>query len=75
MILTNIGATEMNDGKKMVRELQTRKDALVKQLKELNKEMENKKIDIEEYNHKKREIERELVDIMDRLTQLGFLLK
>ena len=75
MITGKNGAIEMENGKKMVRELQTRKDALVKQLKELNNEMENKNIDIEEYNHKKREIERELVEIMDRLTQLGFLIK
>ena len=75
MKIGNIGWAEMDDGKKMVRELQARKNTLVKQIKELHKEFENKRIDIEEYNHKWRELERELVEIMDRLTQLGFLLK
>jgi chromosome segregation ATPase len=62
-------------GKKMMGTLDKRKQALIEQLKELNLKVEKNEISLEEYEPKKREIERELVEIMDRLTQLNFLLK
>jgi chromosome segregation ATPase len=62
-------------GKKMIGTLDKRKKALIEQLRELNSKVEKNEISIEEYEPKKREIERELVEIMDRLTQLNFLLK
>ena len=59
----------------MIQDFQSRKQNLIEQLKELNKKEAEKKISTEDYYKKKREIERELVEIMDRLTQLGYLLK
>ena len=59
----------------MVKELESRKNDLVDQLKTLNqKETELKNLSDTDFK-RKREIERELVEIMDRLTQLSFLLK
>ena len=59
----------------MMGQLNKRKQLLIKQLKDLNSKAEKKEVSIEEYEPKKREIERELIEIMDRLTQLKFLLK
>ena len=59
----------------MIQDFQSRKQDLIEQLKELNKKEAENIVSTEDYHHKKREIERELVEIMDRLTQLGYLLK
>ena len=59
----------------MVKELQARKKILVQQLKELNKQKDENLVNEDVYIQKKNEIERELVEIMDRLTQLAYLLK
>ncbi len=53
--------------------LNKRKDELVKEIKKLDKLKEKGEISEEEYQEKRYVIERELVEIMDRLTQLGFL--
>jgi len=64
----------VKDEKQILQELQQRKTTLIQQIKNLDKEKEEGNINPEEYKNKKREIERELVEIMDRLTQLAFLL-
>lgn len=64
----------VKDEKQILQELQQRKTTLIQQIKNLDKEKEKGNINPEEYKNKKREIERELVEIMDRLTQLAFLL-
>ncbi|MFX1294313.1 MAG: hypothetical protein ACFFD2_05570 [Promethearchaeota archaeon] len=58
-----------------LKELKNRKEFLIQQLKELNKEKEDKKLSEDDYIHKKKEAERKLIEIMDRLTQLAYLLK
>lgn len=59
----------------MLQELKSRKQILVEQLKELSKRESSNTTSSEELTLKKREIERELVEIMDRLTQLSYILK
>ncbi len=59
----------------MMKQLNNRKQFLVQQLKALNTEKENNHLSEEEYEYKKNQIERELVEIMDRLTQLNFIFK
>ena len=59
----------------MIQTLQKRKQELVLKLKELNaKQFEDDTI-TDEYEQEKNEIERELVEIMDRLTQLNYIFK
>ncbi len=65
----------MKNGNQMMKELQNRKKSLIQQLKELNKKEQDKMVSEEEYLHEKMEIERELVEIMDRLTQLNYIFK
>ena len=65
----------MENGKKMIQELQKRKAKAVQQIKDLEKQEHKNEISKEEYLHRRREVERELVEIMDRLTQLGFIFK
>ncbi|MDD1776551.1 MAG: hypothetical protein LUQ65_00145 [Candidatus Helarchaeota archaeon] len=65
----------MQNGKRMMLELQKRKLALIKQLKELNAKYPADETETDNYNPEKNQIERELVEIMDRLTQLNYLLK
>ncbi|NVM29468.1 MAG: hypothetical protein HWN65_11565 [Candidatus Helarchaeota archaeon] len=65
----------MKNGKQMLQELKSRKQILVEQLKELSKRESSNTTSSEELTLKKREIERELVEIMDRLTQLSYILK
>ncbi|MHA1265629.1 MAG: hypothetical protein ACTSRS_10375 [Candidatus Helarchaeota archaeon] len=62
----------MKNGKKMIQELEARKNVLVQQLKELQ---QNEASLTPEEQKQKTKMERELVEIMDRLTQLSFLLK
>lgn len=65
----------MTNEKQMMKQLNNRKQFLVQQLKALNTEKENNHLSEEEYEYKKNQIERELVEIMDRLTQLNFIFK
>ncbi|NVM53515.1 MAG: hypothetical protein HWN66_07400 [Candidatus Helarchaeota archaeon] len=65
----------MKNGKQIIQQLQSRKKILIQQMKDLNREESDKKISKEEYEQKKYEIERELVEIMDRLTQLAYISK
>ena len=55
--------------------MESRNKNLVEQLKRLNKQNFDVELSVEDLNEKKRKIERELVEVMDRLTQLNYLLK
>jgi len=75
-ILANTNdAIEVKNEKQMLKELESRKKNLVEQLKRLNKQNSDLELSVEGLNEKKRKVERELVEVMDRLTQLNYLLK
>ncbi len=65
----------MKNEQQMKQELQKRKQALIQRLKELNAKGPADEPETDGYDQEKNEIERELVEIMDRLTQLNYLLK
>lgn len=54
--------------------LQNELEVFVKDLKNLEKKYENGEISEEEYEEKKNVIERSLVELMDRLSQMKFIL-
>lgn len=64
----------MSSPKKLKKELLRRKDELLALYQKLEKDFENKSMDKSEFDERKNKIERELVEIMDRLTQLKFLM-
>ena len=68
-------AIEVKNENQMLKEMESRKKNLVEQLKRLNKQNSDVELSVEDLNEKKRKIERELVEVMDRLTQLNYLLK
>jgi len=59
---------------KHLKELETRRDALVEELKELRRRLERKEMSDEEYADRRYPIEREIVEVMDRLAQMRYLL-
>ncbi|MHA1275892.1 MAG: hypothetical protein ACTSQI_05240 [Candidatus Helarchaeota archaeon] len=65
----------MKKGTKRIEEFEERKQVLLDQMKELKSLIAQDKISEADYKRKSREIERELVEIMDRLTQLKFILQ
>jgi flagellar biosynthesis/type III secretory pathway chaperone len=65
----------MKDERQMIQDLQKRKQALIQRLKELNAKGPADDTETDVYDSEKNEIERELVEIMDRLTQLNYILK
>ena len=65
----------MKNEQQMKQELQKRKQLLIQKVKELNAKGPGGGPDTDAYDQEKSEIERELVEIMDRLTQLNYLLK
>ncbi|MEM3692484.1 MAG: hypothetical protein QXI39_00470 [Candidatus Bathyarchaeia archaeon] len=60
--------------KQKLKELEKRRDELLKELKELKRRFENKELSQEEYEVKRHGVEREIVEVMDRLVQIQFLL-
>ncbi|TFG04813.1 MAG: hypothetical protein EU536_03710 [Promethearchaeota archaeon] len=64
----------MKDAKQLIHELESRKDTLVQELKVLNEKESQSELNTQD-SHQKYIIERELVEIMDRLTQYKFLMK
>lgn len=60
--------------KQKLKELEKRRDELLKELKELKRRFENKELSQEEYEIKRHGLEREIVEVMDRLVQIQFLL-
>jgi len=65
----------LKKGTKRIEEFEERKQVLLDQMKELKSLIAQDKISEADYKRKSREIERELVEIMDRLTQLKFILQ
>ncbi|MHA1229878.1 MAG: hypothetical protein ACTSRP_01110 [Candidatus Helarchaeota archaeon] len=55
------------------KKLEKEKKELIELYKKLEEDFKKGRIELEYYNNKKREIERQLVEIMDRLTQINFL--
>jgi len=53
----------------------SRRDELLRSLQLLKRKYEKGEVSEEEYQRKRREIERELVEIMDRLVQLQYFVE
>jgi len=60
--------------KERVKELHRRKDELLEELKDLEKKRKSGEISEEEYKERRHTIERGLVEIMDRLAQMRFII-
>ncbi len=56
------------------KDLERKRDSLLKDLKALEERRKKGEINEENYKEKRREIERALVEIMDRLAQARFLM-
>jgi len=59
---------------KRAKELERERDNLLDELKELGKRRERGEISEDEYQERRHSIERALVEIMDRLAQLRFIM-
>ncbi|MBS7656570.1 MAG: hypothetical protein QXI71_06105 [Candidatus Bathyarchaeia archaeon] len=55
------------------KELQKQADKLVEELKKLDERRKKGELNEDAYKEKRREIEREIVEVMDRLAQMQFL--
>ncbi|NIN00040.1 MAG: hypothetical protein GTO24_18805 [candidate division Zixibacteria bacterium] len=55
------------------KDLERQRDRLVDDLKKLEEKHEKGEIDEDEYKEKRHEIERAIVEVMDRLAQMKFL--
>ncbi len=69
-----MGIADPSAIKSTIEELTKEKDRLVEELLSLKAKYEKGEISKEEYEEKRREIERKIVEVMDRLVQLGFIL-
>lgn len=58
----------------MAKSLEKKRDQLLKELKKLDEEYRKGKIDEESYKMRRNEIERAIVEVMDRLAQMRFLM-
>jgi len=54
--------------------LEKQRDELLKELKKLNEDYKKGKINEDTYKAKRHEIERAIVEVMDRLAQMHFLM-
>lgn len=54
--------------------MEKQRDQLLKELKELDEEYRKGKVDEETYKAKRHDIERAIVEVMDRLAQMRFLM-
>jgi len=54
--------------------LEKQRDALLKDLENLKERLKNGEISEDEYNEERRKIERKIVEVMDRLAQMRFLM-
>jgi cell division protein FtsL len=54
--------------------LEKQRDQLLKELKKLDEEYKRGKLDEETYKAKRHDIERAIVEVMDRLAQMRFLM-
>lgn len=69
-----MGIADPSAIKSTIEELTREKDRLVDELLSLKDSYEKGEISKEEYEEKRRKIERKIVEVMDRLVQLGFIL-
>jgi len=56
------------------KDLEKRRDSLIKDLKNLEKKLKKGEITEEQYKEERHKIERALVEVMDRLAQMRFLM-
>jgi len=56
------------------KDLEKQRDRLVEELKKLEEDRKNGKVDEGTYKEKRREIERAIVETMDRLAQMQFMM-
>ena len=64
----------MKDVSGALESLRAERDRLVRELEELEKKHEKGVIQEEEYAARKKELERKVVEVMDRIVQMEFLL-
>jgi len=64
----------MKDVSGALESLRAERDRLVRELEELEKKHEKGAIQEEEYTARKKELERKIVEVMDRIVQMEFLL-
>ncbi|MCD6470703.1 hypothetical protein J7L29_07895 [Candidatus Bathyarchaeota archaeon] len=60
--------------KDRAKSLEKQRDELLKELKKLNEDYKKGKINEDAYKVKRHEIERAIVEVMDRLAQMHFLM-
>jgi uncharacterized membrane protein len=58
----------------MAKNLEKQRDQLLKDLKKLNEDYRKGKVDENTYKAKRHDIERAIVEVMDRLAQMRFLM-
>jgi phage-related minor tail protein len=62
---------EMKD---RVKQLERERDMLLKELKDLDRSLKEGEIGEEEYKERRHTVERGLVEVIDRLIQMGFIM-
>lgn len=63
----------MKDAQEYLKELLRKKEELEKEMEILNKKKNKKQITDEEYQKEKKKIEREFIEVMDRLAQMRYI--
>ena len=63
----------MKDAQEYLKELLRKKEELEKKMEILNKKKNKKQITDEEYQKEKKKIEREFIEVMDRLAQMKYI--
>jgi len=66
---------DIKDMEKRFKELERRRDELVDALKLLRQRHERREVTDDDYQAKRYGIEREIVEVMDRLTQMRYLME
>ena len=64
---------KMKDAQEYLKELLRKKEELEKEMEILNKKKNKKQITDEEYQKEKKKIEREFIEVMDRLAQMRYI--
>jgi len=63
----------MKDAQEYLKELLRKKEELEKEMEILNKKKNKKQITDEEYQKERKKIEREFIEVMDRLAQMRYI--
>lgn len=64
---------KMKDAQEYLKELLRKKEELEKRMELLNKKKNKKQITDEEYQKERKKIEREFIEVMDRLAQMRYI--